>query len=277
MSEHATLVTLSDNALLARLEHLRHQEHDVTIEILRHLNEVERRKLHLKLGYSSLFGYCTERLEYSESAAGRRIQAARCMRRFRCVERLLRRNELSLSTVALIAPILDETNVDHIVSQARRASRRTIEALVANYRPPVELRDRVRPVRVVVQPALSDRDHSRGGSEQVIDKKEEDSSSQARPTAAIEGLLQNKPATEERLFIQFLASREFMAKYHEAGALLSNRIGKLSFEAVFTAVLDEFIFRHSPKERQLRREQRRARRRPRTTQSLASSGPGLTS
>ena len=272
MSEHTDLTLLSDNTLLSRLEHLRQHEHEITIEVLRHLNEVERRKLHLRLGYSSLFVYCTDRLKYSESAAGRRIQAARCMRRFHKVGRLLGGNELSLSTVALIAPILDEQNLEFVLSRARGASRRAVLTLIANYKPPVELRDRVKPVRVAVPIGLLDPNHSRGGSEQAVDTKEEtDLEQQATGTSApLHSLLEVPTRTEERLYVQFLAGREFMSKYEEACALLSNRIGKPSFEAVFRAVLDEYITRHSPKLRMQRREQKRARRRARAAQSQAA-------
>ena len=67
---------LTDHELLARVQKLRGGERETTLEILRHLNEVERRKLHLTLGYSSMFVYCTEHLCYSESSAGRRVQSA---------------------------------------------------------------------------------------------------------------------------------------------------------------------------------------------------------
>ena len=71
---------LSDRELLARVKVLVSQERATTLEILVHLNEVERRRLHLRLGYPSLFEYCTRHLGYSSSAAGRRIHAARCVR-----------------------------------------------------------------------------------------------------------------------------------------------------------------------------------------------------
>jgi len=263
MCDHAILTSLTDHELLSQLEKLRCREHETTIEILRHLNEVERRKLHLKLGYSSLFVYCTEKLGYSESAAGRRIQAARCMRRFRLVERMVENNELSLSTVSLIAPILTAENIDQVASKARRATRRDVEVLIANYKPPVVLRDRARPVRVIVPasapasvpPAAENiaEVHSRGGSEAAVDRATDATSST--------GSLFTSPSpveAEPRFFIQFLVSPEFMSKYNEASALLSNKLRRISFEAVFGELLDDCIRRRSPRMRQLRRERRAA-------------------
>jgi len=47
------------------------RERGVTLRILHYLIEIERRKLHLLLGRSSMFDYCTRGLGYSESAAWR--------------------------------------------------------------------------------------------------------------------------------------------------------------------------------------------------------------
>jgi hypothetical protein len=94
------LDTLNDHDLLAQTKSLVGDEHATTIQILHHLNEIERRRLDLDLGYSSLFDYCVTCLEYSASAAGRRILAARCIRRYPAALKLLEARELSLSTIA---------------------------------------------------------------------------------------------------------------------------------------------------------------------------------
>lgn len=49
------------------------QERELLIEILRHLREIERRRLFSALGFKSLFDYAVKRLKYSEDQAGRRI------------------------------------------------------------------------------------------------------------------------------------------------------------------------------------------------------------
>ena len=45
-----------------------------------------------------------------------------------------------------------------------------------------------------------------------------------------------------------------MAKYRVATSLLSNKLTKLTFESVFVALIEDFIRRHEPVERHLRRE-----------------------
>jgi len=48
-----------------------------------------------------------------------------------------------------------------------------------------------------------------------------------------------------------------MKKFERAKALLSNRNGPLSYEAVLEAALDEFLKDHDPEERKRRREERK--------------------
>ena len=52
-----SLKTLSDKELLNRVSKLVKQEHNLTLEILPHLIEVENRKIYRSLGYSSMFVY----------------------------------------------------------------------------------------------------------------------------------------------------------------------------------------------------------------------------
>ncbi|HEU4366449.1 MAG TPA: hypothetical protein VFT13_13410 [Candidatus Krumholzibacteria bacterium] len=44
-----SLRTLSDKTILSRIHKLTRCERGVTLRVLQHLNEIERRKLHLKL------------------------------------------------------------------------------------------------------------------------------------------------------------------------------------------------------------------------------------
>ena len=69
---------LSDQELLNRLEQLVRKEQHLTLDILPHLLEVDRRKLYLELGCPSVYKYCREHLNYSESSTNRRLAAARC-------------------------------------------------------------------------------------------------------------------------------------------------------------------------------------------------------
>lgn len=65
--------SLSDVELDQTLCALSGNERRVTLEVIDHLGEMERRSAFRELGYSSLFDYARRRLRYSESSAQRRI------------------------------------------------------------------------------------------------------------------------------------------------------------------------------------------------------------
>lgn len=283
------LSSIPDRELMARLEELRGAERESSVDILHHLNEVERRSLHLRLGYASLFAYCTGHLCYSESAAARRVQAARCLRRFPTVAPLLQSGEINLMTLGLVANLLTEATLDQWLGRIRGKSQREVEAIAATVRPPLTLRDRARLVYVAVPTAAplplaptprAAADASNSTASSTSPTPMFASSSPATPPepgALVNSSTNSHTGGEEpsaivtttpKVYIQFLADQSFMAKYRTATALLSNKLTKLTFESVFVALIEDFIRRHEPVERHLRRERAEAR-----TQHVADRTP----
>jgi 5-methylcytosine-specific restriction endonuclease McrA len=255
------LSSIPDRELMARLETLRRHERDAALDLLHHLNEVERRDLHLRLGYSSLFTYCTGHLGYCESDAGSRVRAARCLHRFPRVGPHLQSGEINLMTLGLIANIVTETTIDQWLERIRGKTQREVEALTASVRPPITLRDRARLVHVPAPsksplplvPVVNTAEESPKTEETLF------TSTQPLPPQAIEAVppIMHPPAplaTQPKVFIQFLVEKSFMTKYRIAIDVLSNRLPRLTFEAVFTALLDDFIRRNEPVTRHERRE-----------------------
>ena len=91
---------LADDKLLANTSILVKQEREVTLEILHHLREIEKRRLFSTLKCQSLFDYCTQHLKYSESQALRRISAMRALRDLPEIESRIENGSLSLANVA---------------------------------------------------------------------------------------------------------------------------------------------------------------------------------
>ncbi|MBS1984909.1 MAG: hypothetical protein JST16_12130, partial [Bdellovibrionales bacterium] len=94
-----TIRALKDSELLSTTKELVQKERAVTMEVLRHLQEIERRKLFADLKYPSLFEYAVHELSYSEAAAGRRIQAMRLMSELPEVASKIESGALSLSNI----------------------------------------------------------------------------------------------------------------------------------------------------------------------------------
>ncbi len=91
---------VSSPELLVKLKNLATEERKITVEILWHLREVERRRLYAEIGYPSLFEYCLKELQYSESAAFRRISAMRALRENPEIESSIQSGELTVTAVA---------------------------------------------------------------------------------------------------------------------------------------------------------------------------------
>ncbi len=74
------ITELSDQALLSQTKLLVQKERSLHVQVLRHLREIEARRLYFSEGYASLFDYAVRGLGYSKGAAFRRIKAMRLCR-----------------------------------------------------------------------------------------------------------------------------------------------------------------------------------------------------
>ena len=91
---------LDDFTLLKTTKSLAIEERRISIEIIHHLQEIFKRRLHLFRGYSSLFEYTVQELGYSEAAAGRRLAAMKLLTDVPEVEEKIKKGELTLTVAA---------------------------------------------------------------------------------------------------------------------------------------------------------------------------------
>lgn len=95
-------ITISNEALVERTKELVRAERRVGVEVLKHLREIESRKLYLDHGYPSLFEMCIREFMYSAGGAQRRIQAMRLIRDLPQIEGRIEDGTLCLSTASRI-------------------------------------------------------------------------------------------------------------------------------------------------------------------------------
>ena len=235
--------------------------------------ETERRKIYLKVGYSSLFDYCIKVLGYSESQAMRRISAARCIVQFPDVFPLLQTNELNLSTISRVSKILTAENCATVLARIRGKSLREVEAIAAEHDPAAAFpRDRVRTVvaRVPVTSQLGqnhlryDGEKSSSGEQSTSNRHSEESPA----TVAVQRGLQ----LERRKRVEFTAHDELMAKLDRIRSLASHRLpANATLEQLIDFMADYVLQREAPEARQERRATRPARQG--AAKSSASSNP----
>lgn len=90
----------SDGELISKTKGLVAEERRLTARVLEHLEEIERRRLHFEMGFSSMFKFCLEELGYSESEAHYRISAMRLARDVPEVVAAVEAGRLSLTNLA---------------------------------------------------------------------------------------------------------------------------------------------------------------------------------
>ncbi len=135
MTTNDSLSRLSDAELLDEVKRLAAIEREATADLIRSLCEVETRQLHLSIGCSSMFGYCTQVLHLSEHAAYARIAAARAASRFPLVMDLLVEGAITLTTVTLLGRHLTAENHATLLESACRKSKGDVEMIVATLHP----------------------------------------------------------------------------------------------------------------------------------------------
>ena len=91
---------LGDQQLLDQTRRLAANQRCLEVHILDHLDEIDRRGLALRRGFSSLFDYAVRELRFTDAAAQRRIQAMRLCRRHGWVRASLQSGELSMTSAA---------------------------------------------------------------------------------------------------------------------------------------------------------------------------------
>jgi 5-methylcytosine-specific restriction endonuclease McrA len=156
------LTSITDVMLQQRVLELRQRERKLTVELLVHLAELERRRLYAAMGHDSLFKLLHDGLGYSKSGAYRRMIAARLVVRYPVVADFLRDGRLNITQLAAIHPVLTDDNVDQELGDAVGKSEDLLRAIVAGRQGrPVE----VSSVRVIhVAPPLALEAQPRGTS-----------------------------------------------------------------------------------------------------------------
>jgi len=114
----------SNEQLLTHAQELVKTERKIYRQVLESLEEIERRKLYLQRGYSSLFSFCTEFLQYSSSAAMRRIESMRLIKGLEVEDKKglqmkLEKGDLNLTHLSQVSRLVRQKPAEFKSSQAK--------------------------------------------------------------------------------------------------------------------------------------------------------------
>lgn len=143
---------LTNAQLIAELCALAEQERVDLIKILTRLAEMGRRELAEETGYASLCMFCLRKLKFSEGSSFRRTKAAGACARFPRLLELIESGELNVGAVSAMADALTFENHQRVIKQAKGASRRDLERIIAGLNPePKKPSERTRVVAVIAK------------------------------------------------------------------------------------------------------------------------------
>lgn len=251
MSEQLeTLRSLSDDAVLTRVEECVARERRATAHLIASLSELDARRLYPGQGFGSMFDYCTRHLHLSERAAYVRIAAARLARRFPIVLDLIADSRVSLTAVSLLAKHLNEANHRALLEEAIHKTAGEIEVIVARLAPKPDAAAIVRrvsgtPQTIAVATAAPLMFESvRESSESAPESYKSVAASSAEPAPLIPQRRPDAvitPLAPERFKIQFTISGETRAKLRMTQDLLRHSLPTGDLAAIFERALSALL------------------------------------
>ena len=149
------LRVLSNDELLLGLESLVGSQRQLLARLIAYLREVEERRLHLELAYSSMFEFCTRKLRMSEGEAFRRITAARLAKRFPIVIELISSGTIHLSALVPLRDHLTPDNHAELLSDACGKGKAAVLALLAARFPKPDVASKIRKLPSATPPAAT--------------------------------------------------------------------------------------------------------------------------
>lgn len=237
----ADLTLLPDADLMSSLKALVSDERSHVVSVLRHLAEMERRRLAHKEGYPSLFEYCRRELRYSEGEAGRRIQAMRASVKFPILYRAIDRGLLSLTAVSMLSPHLSWDNHARLIRASLGRSTREVEKLIAAANPTVLPAERVRFIATASSPSGPPVTGTTGAPPEELPLE-------AIPPAPSEHE-EAVPLGAPRVQFSFTATEALLSAVERAKELMRHRHPFGGLEEVFTAAVDALLERIDPNRR----------------------------
>lgn len=136
---------LTDRVLLADTKVLVANEREISLKVLHHLKEIEKRKLYSDLGYKSLFDYAVRDLGYSEPSAMRRIHASRLLKDLPEIEKRIESGKLSLTNLSLAfqlfknEDIQDKSAKKEILEKIENTTKKECEKTLLDFSTPKDL------------------------------------------------------------------------------------------------------------------------------------------
>ncbi|MDP3544216.1 MAG: hypothetical protein Q8T11_17260 [Elusimicrobiota bacterium] len=233
---------LNDADLVRETKFLADHSRRNEIRLLEHLAEFDARRLCLEEGHRSLYEYCTLVLGFEEGEAYRRIRVARVIRAYPEALAALASKRVTSSSLVVLSPWLERSNVREWLTIAAGKTRRELEALVAARYPQAPQPDAVRnfPAHPLVVP---------GAPPQAMEAEGPLPGTPASPGRLDEGWQQMVPVSVDRVRVGFDAASVVGQLLERARQLLRHKYPEGRLEDLIREALEAYLDRKDPQRR----------------------------
>ncbi|MBI5201572.1 MAG: HNH endonuclease, partial [Elusimicrobia bacterium] len=242
-----------DERIRVKLKELAQTEKTVSVDLIRHLVEYDRRRLYKGDGVATLWEYCTKVLGLSEDQAGLRIRVARAVQESPKLKAALETGALSVSAVRRLAPAIKVADAEALLEKAKGQPLREVERVAAEA-----------VVRAAVVQAPDERP-SDGVPAPLLPAVPQIAAAPVR--TAVSQLVRQRnpdavqPVSGEDWRVSFIAGGGFVRNLESVKNLLARRFPQARLEDVLGATLELLLEKLDPARRSERRRRKRALRR----------------
>ena len=254
-SANTNLNRMSNDQLLLQTKNLVQKERQINIQVLQHLQEIEKRRLYLKRGFSSLFEYAVKELNYSESSAYRRIKAMKLCKELPETKTQISTGKLNLCTASKLQTVFEKQE-KQIKNKVREQQRIATKALLEKNK------------KIQYNQNLTKKDASIIHSEELMRHEASISKAQKRDLInkvqgkagrETEQLISNtfplicnerekvRDITNDRIEIKVILDKESQQKLEDLKKLLSHKNPNMSYGELISLLAEMGLNKYDPK------------------------------
>ena len=261
------LKTAPDSQIRSRLRELAESEKRISLELIKHLVEFDRRDLFRADLVGNLWEYCTKILGFSEDQAGLRIRVARAVQQSPAIGLALENGELSVSAVRRLAPALRVAQGSVLAEKAKGLPLREVERIAADAlaRAPVPEERGKAAEPLLFSPAIGGLAETGATAERATAAARTADTAPSNGEVARLVRLRNpdlvQPVSGADWRLAFVVGAEFIRNLEFVRNLLARRHPETRLEDILGATLEMLLERIEPARRNARRRAKRALRR----------------
>ena len=231
------------------------KERQINIQVLQHLQEIEKRKLYLKRGFSSLFEYAVKELGYSESSAYRRIKAMKLCKELPETKTQISTGKLNLCTASKLQTVFEKQE-KQIKNKVREQQRIATKALLERNKKSQSNQNLIKNDASIIHSEELMRHEapiSKAEKRDLINKV------QGKSGRETEQLLSNtfplicserervRDVSNDKVEIKVILDKESQQKLESLKKLLSHKNSNMSYGELFSLLAEMALNKYDPK------------------------------